>query len=167
MLKFLLVGYYMLGMWYFKPINQMYYEIENFEFPSNMVKTFNHEEHVYAIDFDGTICYTKYPTIIKPLPYAIEVLQVLAKDPYSTLILWTCREGEYLQQALNFCELYGIKFDYVNENCKRNLDLYTEDCRKVSADIYIDDHSYQGQEGVEKLWHDWYFWMKENDMIEE
>ena len=67
-----------------------------------------------------------------------------------------------VKKALDFCELYGIKFDYVNENCKRNLDLYTVNCRKVSADIYIDDHSYQGQEGVEKLWCDWWNWMKEN-----
>ena len=50
----------------------------------------------------------------------------------------------------------------MNENCKHNLDLYTVNCRKVSADIYIDDHSYQGQEGVEKLWCDWWNWMKEN-----
>lgn len=167
MLKFLLLGYYYYFMWYNRIENKMFYEIKDFEFPQNVSKIFTHEERVYAIDFDMTIAYTQYPKIIKPLPYAVEVLRVLTKDPNSTLILWTCREGEYLQQALDFCELYGIKFDYVNENCKRNLDLYVVDCRKVSADIYIDDHSYQGQEGVEKLWHDWYIWMKDNDMIEE
>lgn len=122
---------------------------------------------MYAIDFDDTIAYTEFPTIIKPLPYAMEVLSVLTKDPNSTLILWTCREGEYLKQALDFCELYGIKFDYVNENCKRNLNLFKVDCRKVSADVYIDDHSYQGIKGVENLWQDWYFWMKINNMIKE
>ena len=167
MLKFLLVGYYYYFLWYYRIENYMYYELENFKFPNDISKTFNHEERVYAIDFDMTIAYTQYPKIIKPLPYAIEVLRVLTKDPNSTLILWTCREGKTLQDALDFCELYGIKFDYVNENCKRNLDLFKVDCRKVSADVYIDDHSYQGIEGVEKLWHDWYFWMKDNGLIEE
>ena len=149
-------------MYYNKPINKFYFEPWSIELKE--IK-FTHEEHVYAIDFDNTIALTQYPKIIKPIPYALEVLKVLSKDPHSTLILWTCREGEYLKQAIDFCELYGIHFDYINENCKRNLDLYTVDCRKVSADVYIDDKSYQGQEGVEKLWHDWYAWMKERSIV--
>ena len=149
--------------WYYQPINQMYFEPWKFKFEE--IETEKIEERkttVVAVDFDDTIAYTHYPTIIKPLPHAMDVLRVLMNDPYTILILWTCREGEYLQQALNFCELYGIKFDYVNENCKHNLDLYTVNCRKVSADIYIDDKSYQGREGVEKLWCNWWNWMKEN-----
>ena len=161
MLKFLLVGLWEFLMYCYK-IND---ETKSYEENDMKYENFNHEERVYAIDFDNTIAYTKFPKIIKPLPYAIEVLQILTKDPYSTLILWTCREKEDLKEALDFCEIYGIKFDYVNENCKRNLDLYDYDCRKVSADVYIDDHSYQGIEGVEKLWEEWYFWMKENNLI--
>lgn len=148
--------------WYYQPINQMYFEPWKFKFKCETEKSEERKITVVGVDFDDTIAYTHYPTIIKPLPHAMDVLRVLMNDPYTILILWTCREGEYLQQALDFCELYGIKFDYVNENCKRNLDLYTVDCRKVSADIYIDDKSYQGQEGVEKLWCDWWNWMKEN-----
>ena len=159
--KFLLVGYYFLSLWYFQDGNRMYYEIENFVFPPKA----EIEEHVYAIDFDNTIAFTQYPKIIKPIPYALEVLRVLTKDPHSTLILWTCREGEHLKQAIDFCELHGVHFDYVNENCKRNLDMYTIDCRKVSADVYIDDKGYQGQKGVEQLWHDWYTWMKDRNLI--
>lgn len=161
MLKFLLVGLWEFLMYCYK-IND---ETKSYEENDMKYENFNHEERVYAIDFDNTIAYTEFPKIIKPLPYAIEVLQILTKDPYSTLILWTCREKEDLKEALDFCEIYGIKFDYVNENCKRNLDLYDYDCRKVSADVYIDDHSYQGIEGVEKLWEEWYFWMKENNLI--
>ena len=161
MFKFLLVGLWEFLMYCYK-IND---ETKSYEENDMKYENFNHEERVYAIDFDNTIAYTEFPKIIKPLPYAIEVLQILTKDPCSTLILWTCREKEDLKEALDFCEIYGIKFDYVNENCKRNLDLYDYDCRKVSADVYIDDHSYQGIEGVEKLWEEWYFWMKENNLI--
>ena len=55
-----------------------------------------------------------------------------------------------------------ISESYQTKKNKHNLDLYTVNCRKVSADIYIDDKSYQGREGVEKLWCDWWNWMKEN-----
>jgi hypothetical protein len=161
--KFLCFGILQYYSWYYKTENQMYFDLMNFKFP--IKENSERKEKVYAIDFDNTIAYTNYPTILKPLPYAVEVLRVLTKDPYSTLILWTCREGDDLKEALNFCDICGIKFDYVNENCKRNLDLYKVDCRKVSADVYIDDHSYQGIEGVEKLWHDWYLWMKDNNML--
>jgi hypothetical protein len=116
---------------------------------------------VYAIDFDNTIAYTQYPKIIKPLPYAMKCLKVLTNDPNSILILWTCREGEYLKQALDFCELYGVKFDYANENCKELIDLYGNDCRKLGADVYIDDKFPQAD--IEKLWKDWWSWMKEHD----
>ena len=158
----LLMCFYEYLMFYYRPINQMYFEPWKFKFEGETEKLEERKITVVAVDFDDSIAYTHYPTIIKPLPHAMDVLRVLMNDPYTVLILWTCREGEYLQQALDFCELYGIKFDYINENCKRNLDLYTVDCRKVSADIYIDDKSYQGREGVEKLWCNWWNWMKEN-----
>ena len=159
--KFLLVLYYYGFFWYYRRENLAYYHIEVVEFPPTREEKYQHEERVYAIDFDNTIAFTKYPKIIKPIPYAVKVLRILSEDPNSTLILWTCREKEDLQDALNFCELHGIKFDYINENCERNLKLFQNDCRKISADVYIDDHSYEGIEGVEKLWKDWYFWMKE------
>ena len=117
---------------------------------------------VVAVDFDDTIAYTHYPTIIKPLPHAMDVLRVLMNHPYTILILWTCREGEYLQQALDFCELYGIKFDYVNENCKERIEYYGNNSRKIGADLYIDDKS--AQSNVKKLWCDWWNWMKENEI---
>ncbi len=152
----ILVGYYFLCLQYWE--NE---KIKNFLDSIFKMKPI-HEEHVYAIDFDNTIAYTEFPKIIKPIPYAVEVLQILTEDPYSTLILWTCREGKCLEDALNFCKLHKIKFDYINENCKRNLDLYKNDCRKISADVYIDDHSYEGIKGVEKLWKDWWNWLNKN-----
>ena len=153
-LTIVLIGYYFLCLQYWE--NE---KIKNFLDSFLNMKTV-HEEHVYAVDFDNTIAYTDYPKIIKPLPYAVEMLRILSEDPYSTLILWTCREGKDLDDALNFCNLHDIKFDYVNENCNKNLNLYKNDCRKVSADVYIDDHFYGGIKGVEKLWKDWYEWMK-------
>ena len=131
----------------------------------NASKIKEHETRVYAIDFDNTIAYTEYPKIIKPLPYAVEVLQVLSRDPCSILILWTCRENESLDDALNYCSMLGIRFDYVNENAECLIERYGNDCRKIGADVYIDDKCYGGIKGVEKLWKDWYIWMDINGMI--
>ena len=38
-----------------------------------------------------------------------------------------------------FCEKNGLVFDTVNENLPELIDLYKNDCRKINADIYIDD----------------------------
>lgn len=147
--------------WYYKPINHLYYEPWFFKFDDVEIKgETERTQMVVAIDFDCTIAYSNFPTIIKPLPYAMDVLRVLMNDPYTTLVLWTCREGEYLQQALDFCELYGITFDYVNENDKERTKYYGNNPRKIGADLYIDDKS--AQSNVEKLWKDWWKWMKEN-----
>ena len=155
----LLVFIYEYFSWYYEPINQMYFEPWKFKF-EEIKKSEERKTTVVAVDFDDSIAYTHYPTIIKPLPHAMDVLRVLMNDPYTILILWTCREGEYLQQALDFCELYGIKFDYVNENCKERIEYYGNNSRKIGADLYIDDKSVQSN--VEKLWKDWWNWMKEN-----
>lgn len=156
----LLFCFYQYLLYYYQPINHMYYEPWKFKFDE--VEPIKRKITVVAVDFDNTIAYTKYPKIIKPLPYAIDVLKFLMNDPYTILILWTCREKEDLQDALNWLEVHNVRFDYVNENCKELMELYGNDTRKIGADIYIDDKSYQGIEGVEKLWKDWWSFINEN-----
>ena len=54
-----------------------------------------------AVDFDGTIVENKYPQIGKEIPFAIETLKKLA-DEQHRLILWTVREGKFLEEAVSF-----------------------------------------------------------------
>ena len=56
------------------------------------------------------------------------------------LILYTCRSGRDLKIATDFCKGIGLKFDYINENVKENIEKYG-DTRKIYADVYIDDHA--------------------------
>ena len=58
----------------------------------------------------------------------------------AVLILWTSREGEDLQNAVDACKAYGLVFDKVNENCQLMLDRYGPS-RKIHADVYRDDKS--------------------------
>ena len=68
-----------------------------------------------AIDFDGCICTNAFPNIGAPNRSVID--KAIAEQAAGAgLILWTCREGELLQQALDACAKWGLHFDAVNES---------------------------------------------------
>jgi len=93
---------------------------------------------IYAIDFDGTLCENKYPQIGEPIQRIINfVKQVKAEG--NSIIFWSCRTGENLKNALEWCEQKGIIFDAINEQLPEILDSYELDSRKIYADFYIDD----------------------------
>ena len=95
---------------------------------------------IIAVDFDGTIVENHWPYIGPIQNYSVIALRFLHRAGHK-LILWTCREGERLENAVNYCKELGIEFDGVNANVDSE---YSElgDSRKVHADIYIDDKCY-------------------------
>lgn len=96
---------------------------------------------VIAVDFDGTLCEKKYPQIGAPKTWLINALGNLQKRG-AFVVLWTCREGVLLDNALRFLEGLGFTPDAVNSNAPFLIEKYGSDCRKVGADFYIDDKSY-------------------------
>ena len=94
---------------------------------------------IVAVDFDGTLAVTEYPTIISPIVKTIEFCKD-RKEQGDTLILNTCRNGKVLSEAVDWCNAQGIVFDYVNENPPDRIAIWG-DCRKIYADIYLDDHN--------------------------
>ena len=99
---------------------------------------------IIAVDFDGTIVSHAYPNIGKPIPFAIETLKKLQADGHQ-LILWSVREGELLQEAVDYCQQKGLEFYAVNANFPEERQLSTADTpRKIIADIYIDDRNLGG-----------------------
>ena len=99
-----------------------------------------------AVDFDGTLCKNLYPAIGEPNRLIIDELHLLQKYRNCDLILWTCRIGKALDEAVDWCKKQGLRFDYINENAPFVIKKYGLDCRKVSADYYIDDKSFFGSE---------------------
>ena len=93
---------------------------------------------IYAIDFDGTLCINEYPNIGQPI-YKTIIFCKERKAEGHKLILWTCRSGKYLDEAVAWCKVQGLIFDAVNENLPEMIELFNNDCRKVFADRYIDD----------------------------
>lgn len=92
---------------------------------------------IAAIDFDGTIVEHRFPAIGDPLPDAFNVLKALRKSHSFDLILWTCRDHKYLEQAVDFCGENGVVFDAVNDNVFCTQGKFAN--RKIYADYYIDD----------------------------
>lgn len=93
---------------------------------------------IIAVDFDGTLCTDKYPEIGSPARGLINLLKS-RKEAGDKLILWTCRVGERLQEAVGWCSQSGLEFDAVNENLPEMIEYFGQDTRKIHADVYIDD----------------------------
>ena len=97
-----------------------------------------------AVDFDGTIVEHRYPQIGPEIPFAIDTLKMLIRDHHK-IILWTVREGEMLDEAVNWCrergvEFYAVNRDYPEETTNNNQHF----SRKIKVDYFIDDRNLGG-----------------------
>lgn len=96
---------------------------------------------VYAVDFDGTLCENAFPEIGAPMFATINFVKA-ARAAGDKVILWTCRVGDRLEAALAWCAEQGLVFDAVNDNLPELIEKYGSNCRKVCADVYIDDKAW-------------------------
>lgn len=88
---------------------------------------------VVAVDFDGTITKNnKFPENIGEVREGCkEAIEYIRKN--NKVVVWTCRCGKYLDEAIEFLKANEIEVDGVN------IDIYPATDRKIMADIYIDD----------------------------
>lgn len=94
---------------------------------------------IIAVDFDGTIVNDAYPSIGVERAGAVETLRKLRGEGYQ-LILWTCRTGRHLAEAVKWCAERGIHFAAINGNLRSEVERYKgSDPRKVGASMYVDD----------------------------
>lgn len=120
-----------------------------------------------AVDFDGTIVTDAYPQIGREQPFAIDTLKMLIKD-HHRLILWTVREGKYLDDAVEWCrergvEFYAVNRDYPEEEVENNNHF----SRKLKVDLWIDDRNIGGLPDwgvIYHMVHDYKTW---KDIIKE
>lgn len=96
---------------------------------------------IIAVDFDGTLCENKWPDIGKPNYEMIAYIKS-QQSKGARIILWTCRAGLKLDEALIWCSGHGLRFDAVNRNVPEIIESFGHDCRKIYADVYIDDLSF-------------------------
>lgn len=99
---------------------------------------------VIAVDFDGTLVTHEYPRIGRPIPFAIEALKKLQMEDHHEIILWTVREGDLLQEAIDYCKSRGLEFYAVNSNYPEEALVAKTAPRKITADLFIDDRNLGG-----------------------
>lgn len=96
-----------------------------------------------AVDFDGTIVEHRYPRIGKEIPFAIDTLKLLQQE-HHRLILWSVREGELLQEAVEWCRERGLEFYAVNRDYPEETLQDVGYSRKLKVDLFIDDRNLGG-----------------------
>lgn len=97
-------------------------------------------DKIIACDFDGTLCEYAFPNIGAP---RWEIINRLKKEIEngSKVILWTCRDGKQLTEAIDWCLSVNIKLAAVNQNLPSIINSFGGDTRKVVADEYWDDRN--------------------------
>lgn len=96
-----------------------------------------------TIDFDGTIVEEAYPGLGKLKPEADKYINKLYDEGFNILI-HTCRTGSFQGDAENYLRRMGVNYHYINSNLPKTIEFFKNDCRKLSADIYIDDKCLMG-----------------------
>lgn len=96
---------------------------------------------IIAVDFDGTIVKDAYPGIGEVYSGTVSYLKYLQSIDCK-LILWTCRSGKQLEEAIKVCKENGLEFNAINDNLPETIEKYGNNSRKIYADIYIDDRAF-------------------------
>lgn len=98
------------------------------------------DRKVIAVDFDGTLFTANWPGVGQPIWPVINKAKQ-ERENGAAIILWTCRAGESLQNAVEACEKVGLVLDGVNETLPEWLDSWVDDPRKIGASEYWDDRA--------------------------
>lgn len=97
---------------------------------------------IAAVDFDGLLVENKFPEIGEIRQPMFNAVKRLQENGWK-IILWSCRTGGMLKDAVEFCVQHGLVPDAVNENLKEVQEYFGGDTRKVFANIYLDDRNAQ------------------------
>lgn len=92
---------------------------------------------IFALDFDDSLFTNAYPNVGTP-NYAFIRKAILLRKMGHKLILWTCRSGKELEEAVEACREVGLEFDAVNENLNPSERFNP---RKIFAHYYVDDRN--------------------------
>ena len=98
---------------------------------------------ILAVDFDGTLSLGTWPDVGPANEKLFRFLKK-RKDEGDKLILWSCRVGKPLEEAVAWCRENDLEFDTVNDNLPEVIEIYGSNSRKISCDYYIDDRALFG-----------------------
>lgn len=88
---------------------------------------------IIAVDYDGTL------EINDNMNMALIGKLKARQRSGDIIILWTCRDGKRLNEAVTNLMRVGFRPQLVNENAPSVINQLGYNPRKVLADVYIDD----------------------------
>jgi hypothetical protein len=95
---------------------------------------------IIAVDFDGCLVTNEFPKVGKMiLSTYIRLLDEQKRG--ARIILYTCRVGKMLDEAVDWCYANKIVLSGVNENLQDMIEKFGNDTRKIYADEYWDDRA--------------------------
>lgn len=89
---------------------------------------------IIAVDFDDTL----FDASGNPNRSLLQWLLARQRGG-DVLILWTCRAGKRLEEAVKKCNRCELRFNFINENAPETIARLKYNPRKILADLYIDD----------------------------
>ncbi len=95
---------------------------------------------IIAVDFDGCLVTDRFPAVGEPIAATVAALR-REQERGAKVILWTCRRGEQLRAAVEWCAQQGIRLSAVNTNLPEVVEAFGGDTVKVCADEYWDDRA--------------------------
>jgi len=96
--------------------------------------------YAIALDLDGVLWPDEWPAIgAVDMDMVTAVLRVQRLGVQ--IVFWTCREGDFLDNAIWACQDIGLSPDFVNDNLLQRIRRFGGNPRKVSSDWYIDDRA--------------------------
>lgn len=95
---------------------------------------------ILAVDFDGTLVENDFPAVGQFKPEVLSAVLAYQSMGWK-IILWSCRTGKMLEDAVKACESAGLIFDAVNDNLPEVQQYFGESTRKVFANLYWDDRN--------------------------
>ena len=100
--------------------------------------------YIIAIDFDGTICADGWPYVSKGklINSTYEkMLKQIELNPATSFVLWTCRDGDLLEEAVDWCLDNKLPIYYFNENHPSTKEWLVGGNSKIFANEYWDDRA--------------------------
>ena len=88
---------------------------------------------IIAVDFDDTLIVGSRPNEV-----LLRAMQERQRQG-DIVILWTCRHGQRLKEAVQWCHKHGFMPNGINQNAPEIIRRLGHDPRKIYADVYIDD----------------------------
>lgn len=96
-----------------------------------------HGRLIIAVDYDDTI----FDTYKRGETYDQVIALLKRWQPYADFVVWTASLPERYPSICEYCQMRGIHVAAINDNVPPIKYNHLEKCRKIYANVYVDDRA--------------------------